>query len=282
MSIYPIIKLPRAVKQAYAAEPIAPPFQTQAPLDTATLITPQRFNLPLLAGEASLLSLSSGILGLGSQPVAALVIWLVGMALILAQAQAMESSYAERWRQYREQVDRQGRQQWEQDFLQARWERLQTPEGIAQYRRRRISELLSTSAVATPKLPLDIPERELYVRLARQMDRHFPQCIHLHVGSGLMFIDRRSNLHISIAIDTKPQTIAGTAAGSFLEDDWYLEQGWMVARFTATQATQAPDSCAKAIAEICTELLQDKRWVEPLKQTPDLWTLTPTAHMAVA
>jgi hypothetical protein len=86
-----------------------------------------------------------------------------------------------------------------------------------------------------------------------------------------MLIDELSRLHISISIDSVPQRVAGVAAGSFLEDDHHLNQGWVVVRFSADQVRNTPDSCCKTLAEIGAELLQNPGWLEPFAEVYDLW-----------
>jgi hypothetical protein len=269
MSVYPIVKLPRKIKQAYEAQPTAV-FSAPAAHETAELNPPRRFNTELLLAEALLLTIIVGGLALYVSWIAGILLWLIGMVLILAQASAMDGRYAQLWREYRDQTDRLQRQQWEAEFEKTRWARLQTPEGIAQYRRQKINEQLVASLPAQPcGEDLKVIDR----RLALTLQEYFPHQLSLGKGSGLMLIDVESGLHISIIIDDQPQLVAGVASGSFIEDDLYLDRNWVVARFTADQVNQAVDSCCKALAEICAELLQEPEWLRPFGQVPDLWAL---------
>jgi hypothetical protein len=271
MSVYPIIKLPRPIKQAYAVESYVPLFDPQPMLEkNPTVAVPQQLALRLLAIEAAILTMLAGSLGLLGQGIVGLGLWLLGIGLVFFQASYMKKSYAQRWRRYREQTELLQRQQWEQEFEMARWERLQTPDGIAKFRRRKIGELLASSLVAS-----DIEKETslLEEQLGIALHQYFPHHTQLGKGSGLMLIDRQSGLHISIIIDTQPQPVAGVAAGSFIEDDLYLDRCWVVARFTAEQVDRAVDSCCKAVAEVCAELLQNNNWLQPFAQVPDLWAM---------
>ncbi len=276
MSVYPIVKLPRKIKQAYEAQPAAV-FSTPAVIETSELNPPRRFNTELLMTEAILLTVIAGGIALYVIWVAGILLWLIGIAAILAQASAMDGRYAQLWREYRDRIDRLQRQQWEEEFERTRWARLQTPEGIAQYRRQKIHEQLVAS------LPAQLSGVDLQVidrHLALTLHEYFPHQLSLGKGSGLMLIDVESGLHISIIIDDQPQLVAGVASGSFLEDDLYLDRNWVVVRFTAEQVTQAVDSCCKALAEICAELLQEQAWLRPFSQVPDLWALPKNNEVA--
>jgi hypothetical protein len=270
VSVYPIVKLPRKVQQAYAAAPQESLFDPPQRLDAVAPAPPRRFYTEMLATEITLFSIVCVAIGFYGSWLAGVLLWLIGVALIAAQASRMDASYGQRWCDYREKTDRHLRQQWEADFEQARWERLQTPDGVAQYRRQLISTLLLASheAVAnSDSLP------SIYRQFAQTLNQYFPRQVFLETGSGLMLIESPSNLHISIIIDEQPQKVAGIAAGSFIEDDLYLDRGWVVARFTAEQVIQYPDCCSKALAEIFMELLQDPAWTRSFGSVPDLWAL---------
>jgi hypothetical protein len=269
MSVYPIVKLPRKIKQAYEAQPSAI-FSPPVASETVELEAPRRFNTELLLAEASLLTVLACVIGLYLSWYAALLLWLVVIALILAQASAMDGQYAQRWREYRDRMDRLQRQQWEEEFERTRWARLQTPEGIAQYRRQKIREQLVASM---PAQPCREEVQPIDQHFALTLHEYFPHQVALGKGSGLMLIDVESGLQIGIIIDEQPQRVAGMASGSFIEDDLYLDRNWVVARFTAEQVNQAADSCCKALAEIYAELLQEQEWLRPFSQVPDLWAL---------
>jgi hypothetical protein len=270
MSIYPIIKLPRKIKQAYEAQPAAVFQPPAAPLEPLALKPPRRFNPELLGAEFLLLSMLSGGISIYLHWLTCLLLWVIGVALIFAQAIAMNGQYDQLWREHRDRMDRALRQQWEAEFERSRWERLQTPAGIAQYRRTKIAAHLAASSPARPISPATTP---IDRQFAQTLTQYFSHKVHVDKGSGLMLIDQESGLHISIIIDRLPQAVAGIAAGSFIEDDLYLDRCWVVARFTSNQAHRAADSCCKALAEVCAELLQDNSWLPPFNQVPDLWAL---------
>jgi hypothetical protein len=270
VSVYPIVKLPRKVQQAYAAAPQESLFDPPKLVDAVAPKPPRRFHSEMLAVESTLLSVVCGVIGFYGSWLPGVMLWLIGIALFAAQASRMDASYGQRWCNYREKTDRHLRQQWEAEFEKARWERLQTPDGIAQYRRQLISTLLLASDAAGANLD---PLPSIYQRFANTLSQYFPRQVYLELGSGLMLIEAQSNLHISIMIDERPQKVAGIAAGSFIEDDLYLDRGWVLARFTVEQVANYPESCSKALAEILMELLQDSAWTNPFTETPDLWTL---------
>jgi hypothetical protein len=267
MSVYPIVKLPRKIKKAYQADLHLPVFDVQ-PLLQNPGQPPCRFNLGVLGSEAFLVVILGGTANyfMGWFVAGALII--SGLLFLLAHIGGMQASYQGRWYEYHQQMDRFRRQQWEADFDRTRHERLQTTEGMASYRRQRVAEFLARTI--TPELAAD-EQLSLPTDFIATLSRWFPNKIYPGIGSGLMLIDEMSRLHISISIDTIPQSVAGVAAGSFLEDDQNLRQGWIVVRFSDEQILNYPDSCCKTLAEIGAELLQNPDWLHPFADVYDLW-----------
>ncbi len=269
MSVYPIVKLPRKIKKAYQSEVALPIFASQ-PLLQNPGQPPRRFNFWVLEIETCLAVLLGGIANYTMGHFVAGAVLISGLLFLLAHVGGMQASYSNRWYEYHQQMDRFRRQQWENEFDHTRHERLQTPEGINSYRRHRVAEVLAQTM--TPE-PVAEDLASLPTAFITTLSRWFPDKIHGSIGSGLMLIDASSRLHISIAIDTIPQRVAGVAAGSFIEDDQNLHQGWIVVRFNADQVRNYPDSCCKTLAEIAAELLQNPDWLQPFADVYDLWQM---------
>jgi hypothetical protein len=267
MSVYPIVKLPRHIKKAYQADIALPVFDSQ-PLLQNPGQPPRRFNFWVLALEAFLVVIVGTIANYWMGLLVGGATLVSGVLFMLAHVGGMQASYKSRWYEYHQKIDRFRRQQWETDFDRTRSERLQTEEGVSSYRRQRVAEILARTMTPT------IYEEELAslpTAFMTTLSRWFPNKIYGGIGSGLMLIDEASRLHISVSIDTIPQRAAGTASGSFLEDDQHLNQGWVVVRFSADQVRNTPDSCCKTLAEIGAELLQNPAWLEPFADVYDLW-----------
>jgi hypothetical protein len=269
MSVYPIVKLPRKIKKAYQSDVACPIFETQQLLQNPGQ-PPRRFNLWALGIEAGLAIIISGIANIAMGWFVATAILVSGLLFLLAHVSAMHTSYSNRWYEYHQQMDRFRRQQWEDEFDRTRNERLQTQDGINSYRRHRVAEVLAQTL--TPE-PATEELASLPTAFITTLSHWFPRKIHGNIGSGLMMIDPDSRLHISISIDAIPQRVAGVAAGSFLEDDQNLHQGWVVVRFSADQVRHHPDSCCKTLAEIAAELLQNPAWLQPFANVYDLWQI---------
>jgi hypothetical protein len=267
MSVYPIVKLPRKIKKAYQSEVAMPIFASQ-PLLQNPGQPPRRFNFWVLGAEAFLAVLLSGVANYVMGYFVAGAVLISGLLFLLAHVGGMQASYSNRWYEYHQQMDRFRRQQWENEFDRTRHERLQTQDGINSYRRHRVAEVLAQTMT-----PEEVVEdlASLPTAFITTLSRWFPDKIHGGIGSGLMLIDQSSRLHISIAIDAIPQRVAGVAAGSFIEDDRNLHQGWVVVRFNADQVRNYPDSCCKTLAEIASELLQNPAWLQPFTDVYDLW-----------
>jgi hypothetical protein len=267
MSVYPIVKLPRHLKKAYQADLALPVFESQ-PLLQNPGQPPVRFNFWILGMEAFLVVIVGAIANYWMGLLVGGATLVSGVLFMLAHLGGMQTSYQSRWYEYHQQMDRFRRQQWETDFDRTCSERLQTEEGLSSYRRQRVAEILARTM--TPNLA----EQELAslpTAFITTLSRWFPNKIYGGIGSGLMLIDEHSRLHISISIDSVLSRVAGVAAGSFLEDDHHLNQGWVVVRFSVDQVRNTPDSCCKTLAEIGAELLQNPAWLEPFADVYDLW-----------
>ncbi len=267
MSVYPIVKLPRQVKNAYQAD-LALPVVESRPLLQKPGQPPRRMNFWVLGMEGVLVVMVGAIANYWMGLLVGGATLVSGVLFTLAHVGEMQASYKNRWYEYHQQMDRFRRQQWETNFDQNRSERLQTAEGVASYRRHQVAEILARTMTPT------VREEELAslpTAFMTTLSRWFPHKIYGGIGSGLMLIDEHSRLHISISIDSTPQRVAGVAAGSFLEDDHHLNQGWVVVRFSADQVRNTPDSCCKTLAEIGAELLQNPEWLKPFANVYDLW-----------
>jgi hypothetical protein len=281
MSSYPIIKIPDPLERAYRSAPVLANFKDN-PAPPA-LATPQYFNLPLLAIEAALAVILSGIcwslsgwlsIGLG----------LGGLFLTVVHAWTMNRTYPERWYLYRTQNERYLQRQWESEFSQARSDRLQTADGIARYRRQKVAAVLKHTAAANTARETLSPAVHQFAHILAQW---FPEQI--EAEAGLAWIDRDSNLHIIIAIDEPYQNIDGTiqathyagATADHRSNNFYLDRGWVVMRFSSLQTIDYPDRCGKVIAELVAELLQDEAWLTPFLTIENL-AITPQWTQAEA
>jgi hypothetical protein len=270
MSSYPIIKIPDPLDRAYRSEPVLASFKSYpAP---GSMAVPQYFNLPLLAIEAAFAVLISG-LGWPLYGAVSLLLGASGLLLTILHAWTMNRTYPERWYLYRTQSERYLQQQWETEFNQAQAARLQTVDGITRYRRQKVSAVLKHTA--TNHLS-EVPLSPAASQFAHILGQWFPQQI--NTDAGVAWIDRDSNLHISIAIDEPYQNINGVIqathyAGATADQRYnncYLDRGWVIVRFSAVQATDDADSCCKVIAELAAELLQDEAWLQPFRPVKNL------------
>ena len=75
------------------------------------------------------------------------------------------------------------------------------------------------------------------------------------------YVDRSHNLHIDIEVD-EPYRLRDYAPTHYLHsyketrrNNFFLDKGWLVIRFSEEQVIRWPDSCCKAIAEVIAEIL---------------------------
>jgi hypothetical protein len=285
MSSYPIIKIPDALERAYRSQPVLANFEPYHSPDPISV--PQHFNLPVLAIEAVLAILiggrcwkCSGWLGIGTS--------VGGLILVMIHAWAMNNTYADRWYLYRTQSDRDQQQQWEVQLSQARSERLQTDDGIARYRRQKVSAVLKHTQAHRRAVGSLSPAAAQFAKI---LAKWFPE--HINTDAGIALIDRDSNLHISLEVDEPYQKINGEiqathyagATADQQHNNYYLDRGWVVVRFSALQTADHADSCCKVIAELAAEFLQNENWLAPFATVDNLaaahqWTQSEAQQLA--
>jgi hypothetical protein len=286
MSSYPIIKIPTALERAYRSEPVLANFEQPAACPPTS--APQYFNLPMLALETVSAVLMGGLCWSLSSWFIGIFTGGGGLLLVVAHAFAMSRTYPDRWYLYRAASERHLQKQWETQFSQARSARLQTADGIARYRRQKVSAVLKHTQTNGEGARSLTPAA---AQFAQVLTEWFPG--HIHTDAGLTLIDRASHLHISIEIDEPYQEINGEIQathylGSTLDqrqNNFYLDQGWVVIRFSSLQTTDTPDSCGKVIAELAAELLQETAWLIPFEAVENLiatqqWTRSEAQQLA--
>jgi very-short-patch-repair endonuclease len=90
------------------------------------------------------------------------------------------------------------------------------------------------------------------------------------------YIDQSLNLYIDIEIDEpyaygtqKPIHYLGSAKDQ-QRNQYFLDQGWLIIRFSEEQVVRSPASCCKAIASAIATLLGDSAMLHPFRQVPTL------------
>ncbi|MDX2239746.1 MAG: DUF559 domain-containing protein [Leptolyngbyaceae cyanobacterium bins.302] len=136
----------------------------------------------------------------------------------------------------------------------------------------------------------------------RDLWQYFPAKIH----TGLMlprpgydqpyvpdfaYIDSILNLHIDIEVDEpyshdtrQPLHYLGSTKDE-LRNQFFLEAGWVVIRFSERQVVKLPMSCCKTIASTIASITQDNAIMVPFRQVPTLkpelrWSLAEAQQMA--
>ncbi len=105
------------------------------------------------------------------------------------------------------------------------------------------------------------------------------------------YIDQSLNLHIDIEID-EPYAYGTRKPIHYLDstkdqqrNQYFLDQGWLIIRFSEEQVVRSPASCCKAVASAIATLLGDSAMLHPFRQVPTLkpqkrWTEAEAQVMA--
>lgn len=105
------------------------------------------------------------------------------------------------------------------------------------------------------------------------------------------YIDSTLNLHIDIEVD-EPYTHDTRQPLHYIQapkdeqrNQFFLQIGWVVVRFSEEQVVKSPMSCCKAIASVIATITSDNAVMNPFRQVPTLkpakrWTFEQAQQMA--
>ena len=241
---YPVVKFPSRLTAALEFVPELPPYLPPVPLEDA-------FPPDIPLGRA----LVSGLLSMFRQYTLA--------AAVLAP------DHLEARRRYEAALETYQQKKAEHDAVEAA---KITPEELRVRRDPKVAAQLESSqpeSVLESQARMGAAESHLYQRLAA----HFPNLVlrrrMLRTGAGefhpdYLLFDPRTRLRLDIELD-EPYNLRlkapihfvewNAAAGAYLpldvaRDEAFLTAGWVVVRFSETQAVEDPDGCARVVADV--------------------------------
>lgn len=305
MHQFPIILIPPAIQQARSAQPPAPTFTEPLPQQPGP--EPEKANATIIAVEATAVTVPSAAIASQGGTVPGLLLFLVAAAAIAAQVWRQITTYPQRKREHDRQVAAYPRKleaynrkkhQHEKEVKAAR-----SPERVAEFQYKLVLDVLRRT----------IPHNGTSSRAQRgwseaefgnHLRRYFPGKI--HTGLTLIipgyehpytpdfaYIDSSLNLCFDIEVD-EPYAYSSGEPTHFAEawkdnnrNNFFIDKGWIVIRFSEEQVVRWPRSCCKTVAGAIAQVIGDSSMLNQFAHIPDLqpirqWTEEEAKQMAIA
>lgn len=294
MSQYPIILYPKSLEAALSTKPSIPTFQEVPPQPPGA--DPQKLEKWVLATSAGLTLLFSLIWGFLGFAVGGLICgaWTWYHVQTFIERKKHHVQLKDKYSEQKRDFERRKRQH-HQHFY-----KLLSPENVAKFRHEQALGVLKT---------VHLPDTTKFSRrgaseasFEAQLQRYFQGyiCTDLALKNpnykypyapDFIYADSKLNLHIDIEID-EPY-IYHTGEPIHFKGYWkdekrnqfFLDRGWVVIRFSEEQVLRHPKSCCKTIATVISAVLQNEVPLTPFQDVPDLnlvpqWTEMEAEQMA--
>lgn len=302
MPTYPIALIPDRIQRAKNAEPPLPPFNFSEPIKPD--LPPQPYDRTTFIAEATI-GLVVSLLFVSINLVLGVLISLGFIGAIAYHAWTTQRDYPERKRRHDDsvraypraiEVYRQAEQRYKSEIAMIR-----SPAHIEKYQKFELVRILRQTKTHDGdhgNAQEGFSEAKFYSHLeiyfgekiVRGLTFNIPN-YHKPYCPDFAYIDRNTNLSIDIEID-EPYDYKSSKPMHFEEsrkdqkrNDFFLDKGWIVIRFSEEQVVRYPKSCCKAIAKVIAKVLGDKSVLSQFRNVEDLptirqWTESEAATMA--
>jgi very-short-patch-repair endonuclease len=268
MAEYPTVLIPDAIRQAQFAQP--PTFKPlNLPIPIYPGDVPKRINKTLIVAESIITVILSSVIDniVGGNLGTTLLIG--GLGAIAAQTWRQFTTFPQRKkkRQYEIANHHQDKQKYE------RSKRLYYEQQKAKFKRDSVLKVLSKT------IPPDGNQSTAWngiseAKFSSYLKKYFGKNIYTKItlnrpnlylpySPDFAYIDRLTNLHIDIEIDEpysykdKNRKPIHYIDADSERNNFFLQRGWIIIRFTEEQVVCYPESCCRMIAEVITDLLQE-------------------------
>ncbi len=304
MSHFPVILIPPSIQQAKSARLPTNTFTELLPQQPGT--KPQKLNYPFIAVEVALAiiisaAISSGSAGLG------FLLFIAAAGAIGFQSWQQIKTYPQRKLEHQREVsdypkkledyDRRKRQHEQENKAS------QSPERVAEFQYQLLRDILRRTSPHDGDGSI-APKGEAEDKFGDCLRQYFPGKIHSGLTLNIRdyphpytpdfaYLDSSLKLHIDIELDepyaykTKEPTHYLGAWKDNNRNDFFLDKGWLVIRFSEEQVVRHPKSCCKTIASAIAEVLGDSSVLNQFANVPNLqqmshWTQSEAEDMAAS
>ncbi len=303
MSHFPVILIPSSIQQIKSARPPIPTFTEPLPQQPGA--EPQKVNTTIIAVEAVGVTVPSAAIVSQGGTVPGLLLFLAVGGAIAAQVWQQIKTYPQRKLNHQRETGTYSRklENYEQKKRHHEHEsRLsQSPERVAEFQYRLLQEVLRrTNSHDGDRSVARRGWSE--AKFGECLKRYFPGKIHSGLTLNIpnfdhpytadfTYVDSSLNLYIDIEID-EPYVYSSGNPTHFLEaekdskrNNFFINKGWLVIRFSEEQVVCYPQSCCKTIASAIAEVLGDTSVLNQFANVPNLqemsrWTQSEAEVMA--
>ncbi len=295
MSHFPFILIPRSIEQVRLAQPPSPP----APLEpNKPGAQPDKYYFTVLIIEAI-----AAVLFLSKVP----VILLIALGAIAYQAWNQSKTYPQRLQEFRNTVAAHSKAMQDYERAKRDYEKevaeSRSPGKVAVFQYNLLLQVLQQT------IPNDgdrstATEGASEKLLSDRLSKYFPNKIHTGLTLSIpdfdypytpdmAYIDRNLNLYIDIEVD-EPYAYKTGEPTHFLDywkdskrNNFFLNKGWLVIRFSEEQVVCLTDSCCKTVAGAIAQITGQTSIMRQFANIADLqpmkqWTEEEARQMAAA
>lgn len=303
MGHYPIILIPPQIQRVNSELPPKPVFSESRPQEPGE--EPKKVKATVIAVEATAVTIPSIAMTSQGATAPGLLLLLAGAGAIAAQAWRQITTYPKRKQKYRREVAvyRENLQEYDRkkSLHEKKVRASQSPERVAEFQYKLVLDILSRT-VSCDGNGSNARRGSSEARFGKYLRQYFPELIHTGLTLKIpnfdypytpdfAYIDDRLNLHLDIEID-EPYVYHSGEPTHYLyatkdqrRNNFFIDRGWIVIRFSEEQVISYPHSCCKTIAQVIGQTIKNESILNQFANIPDLqkqrqWTETEAREMA--
>ncbi len=306
MHQFPIVLIPPTIQWVKSSLPPIPTFIEPLPQQPGA--EPEKVNATVIAVEATAVTVPS--VALTSQQggtVPGLLLFLVAAGAIAAQVWRQITTYPQRKREHDRHVAVYPKKLEAYNLKKRQYEEevkvSQSPERVAEFQYKLLLDVLRRTSPHDGNRSA-AKQGWSEAKFGNHLKRYFPGKIHTGLTlcipdfdhpytPDFAYTDSSLNLHIDIEVD-EPYVYGSGNPTHFAEawkdnkrNNFFIDKGWIVIRFSEEQVVRWPGSCCKTVAQAIAQVTGDSSMLNQFANIPDLqpirqWTEGEAREMAVS
>lgn len=296
MAEYPIILIPQAIQDARAKQPPLPkPPSLPIPVHPGDM--PKRVNMTLVMAETVTTAILSSVIDIFGGGNLGTMLLIGGLGAIVSQVRRQWLTFGKRKEKHQQKIAIYRQEKKERERQEISYYK----QAQARFRDKSVLKVLSRTKPHDGDRG-DADQGASEAKFHHYLSKYFLDNIHIKLTLNISgfhrpyspdfsYIDSKTNLYIDIEIDEpysyrdpelKPIHYVGVDAK---RNQFFLERGWLIIRFSEEQIVKYPDSCCQTIAETIDDLFDDDKFSGQFIDIPSLrkmkqWTFSEAEKMA--
>ena len=303
MSCFPIVLIPSEIERTKLARPPLPSFSERLPQQPGD--EPKKVNTTIVAVQATTVTVPSIAITSQGATVPGIMIFLAGIGAIATRTWRQIATYTRRKQKYARQVVDYSERLQEYDQKKRQHEEevrsVSSPKRVAEFRYKLLLQVLRQTIAHdgdNSKARRGWSEAQFSNHLKRYFSGKIHERLTLNIPNydypyspDFAYIDDSLNLHIDIEVDepyingkSQPTHFVGAWRDN-QRNNFFIEKGWIVIRFSEEQVIRYPESCCKTVAQVIAQVTGHSSILNQLSNVPDLlpmkqWTEMEARQMA--